>query len=530
MKVFAASLITVIGLVWGIQAQDLSNRARQMEMNGDGPGARALLMQAANSTPPNPEALKAYAEFLDRHRDPTAAGLYERLLTVEEGRERAEVARRLLLIDARNGDWNAAQKHMEIFRTAGGTGLTLPNSASADAKKPIVLVPGPIRSFNRMAALSPDLNPDDLLGALARNVVTNGYQAASSNEALEQTEYLKLVVRYLSQARELDKLAGAQKVIKIETCDSAQTGDLLRVLGYRMRGGCGSDVVLETVNATRAFLTIDSGFPAGRAGTVAAHQPAVHLRLQAHRGAGALRAGILDFRAREQAERRVHRLLSSAILPFAACTWACRSWIPPTADELRKAVPAQRSRAFAHVLDFYGGMFEIRNGKAVVPGGARSEKAWAELVGVSPEKGAAFFESLVAEGRWLAGKLFRFALPHRLDIPRMARCRNYLTEPERLKRFYAAIRGQGDQPRSGPSGVPRQHRHDAADHAPAAGSRMASRTSRAASNVWRELFTNHPHGKYDAKLTKAAAGWKDPRRCARSAVRAYAANRSRTSR
>ena len=28
-----------------------------------------------------------------------------------------------------------------------------------------------------------------------------------------------------------------------------------------MRGGCGSEVVLETVNATRAFLTIDSGFP-----------------------------------------------------------------------------------------------------------------------------------------------------------------------------------------------------------------------------------------------------------------------------
>ncbi len=28
-----------------------------------------------------------------------------------------------------------------------------------------------------------------------------------------------------------------------------------------MRGGCGSEVVLETLNATRAFLTIDSGFP-----------------------------------------------------------------------------------------------------------------------------------------------------------------------------------------------------------------------------------------------------------------------------
>jgi len=37
--------------------------------------------------------------------------------------------------------------------------------------------------------------------------------------------------------------------------------DLLRILGYRMRGGCGSEVVLETVNAPRAFLTTDSGFP-----------------------------------------------------------------------------------------------------------------------------------------------------------------------------------------------------------------------------------------------------------------------------
>ena len=60
-----------------------------------------------------------------------------------------------------------------------------------------------------MAALSPELGPDDVIAALARNVVTNGYQAASSNEALEQTEYLKLVVRYLSQARELEKLGGA---------------------------------------------------------------------------------------------------------------------------------------------------------------------------------------------------------------------------------------------------------------------------------------------------------------------------------
>ncbi len=68
-------------------------------------------------------------------------------------------------------------------------------------------------------------------------------------------------MRYLSQARELEKLAGGDKILQVPTCESAVTGDLLRILGYRMRGGCGSDLALETVNPSRAFLTIDSGFP-----------------------------------------------------------------------------------------------------------------------------------------------------------------------------------------------------------------------------------------------------------------------------
>ena len=27
--------------------------------------------------------------------------------------------------------------------------------------------------------------------------------------------------------------------------------------------------------------------------------------------------------------------------------------------------------------------------------------------------------------------------------------------------------------------------------------------------MWKKLFTNHPDGKYDGKLTKAATGWKN---------------------
>ncbi len=88
---------------------------------------------------------------------------------------------------------------------------------------------------------------------------------------------------------------------------------------------------------------------------------------------------------------------------------------------------------------------------------------------------------------------------------------NYLTEPERLKRFYNAIRGKVTSP--GPARpVFRSNTEmmllttrlrldpDGRPHIPGS------------LDVWRNLFLQHPQGggKYDAKLSKAAAGWKDP--------------------
>ena len=108
-----------------------------------------------------------------------------------------------------------------------------------------------MRSFARMSAVSADSQPSEFLISLARNVVTNGYQATHSNDVLEQTEYLKLVHRYLSQARELERLAGPDHFIVVATCDSAETGELLKVLGFRMRGGCGSEVVLGKPRSMR---------------------------------------------------------------------------------------------------------------------------------------------------------------------------------------------------------------------------------------------------------------------------------------
>jgi hypothetical protein len=257
----------LVGAWFGVNAQDLGGEAWRLETQGEALQARDNLQKAVGASPNDPAALRAYAEFLDRHRDPAAREVYARLeqaltRTNAPREQRAAVARREAILDLIAGDQASAARHIQAYQAAGGSGMTLRNASPAEAPTSnYIEIPGPLRSFARMAALSPDLKPDELLGALARNVVTNGYQAGSSSEALEQTEFMKLVIRYLSQARELERLGGEKKIITIQTCDSTETGELLRVLGYRMRGGCGSDVVVETVNASRAFLTIDSGFP-----------------------------------------------------------------------------------------------------------------------------------------------------------------------------------------------------------------------------------------------------------------------------
>src|SRR6516164_6241421 len=118
-----------------------------------------------------------------------------------------------------------------------------------------VTIPGPLRSFLRMAGISQQVPPQDVLPLLARNVLIHGYQGWQDNPA--PTEFLVLLSRYVEQARELTKLAGADGVIRVSNCDQAPP--LLRILGYRFRRGCGT--ALEAANPERAFLTIDAGFP-----------------------------------------------------------------------------------------------------------------------------------------------------------------------------------------------------------------------------------------------------------------------------
>jgi len=155
------------------------------------------------------------------------------------------------------------------------------------------------------------------------------------------------------------------------------------------------------------------------------------------------------------------------------------------------------------VLDFFGGMFEVRAGKAVVPGAPRTVAAWTEMVGAPPDQGAAFFEKLIAkDDGWMASYFDALA---RINGP----VHDYLTEPARMQRFYMAIRGKVTSP-----GPARPVFRSNAD--------MMLLTTRlwiepngrphvpGNLQVWKDLFATHPQGKYDAKLTRNAGAWREP--------------------
>jgi hypothetical protein len=502
VRPFLSLVAAFSALTFVAAAADTQSRAWDLERGGDSAAALELLQKNAHAPDASAADVIAWAEFLDQHHDPEARAAWQKALAISSGPQKRAAARRLIVLDLLAGDTKAAGEHFSAYRAAGGRDLTLADASTQEpAKAPMVSIPGPIRSFARMAALSPDLPQEDVVPALARNVVTNGYQAASSNEALEQTEYLKLVFRYLSQARELASLADKDGTLRIKTCDSTKTADLLRVLGYRVRGACGSDLVLETVNATRAFLTIDSGFPLSTLEqSLRTNRPFEYDYRPAQvpvlygpdywTGVRDRQAGgdFIDFLMGDPSLCRLYLALAKLE--------------PSTAEQIRKAIPAQKLRLYAHVLDFYGSMFEIRDGHAVVPGGARSQKMWGELAGASPSDGPSFYYHLVAkDDGWLASY---FDALMRISGP----VQDYLTEPARLQRFYLAIKGKVTSP--GPARPVFRANSDMM--LLTARLRMESDGRPAMPGgveVWRGLFVHHARGKYDAKLSREAVAWKD---------------------
>ena len=504
--ILLTAVFAMLALSAPLRANDTLDRARQMEDAGNYTEARAALSQAIRNTT-DAELLTGYAEFLERSHDPGARVAFRRAASEWKRQNKtsnaASAERRAALLDLIAGDRATAETDLAEYKALGGNDLVLPppDNPTAGPAYESIMIPGPYRSFARMAALAPDAGPADILPALARNIVTGGYEASRGSEQLEPTEYLKLVQRYLSQVRELDQLAGSEHVIKVPTCESTQTNDLLRILGYRMRGGCGSEVVLETVNAARAFLTTDSGFPLSDLEQALQTDRPFTYPYQSTR-ADVLYSADYWMTPKEKAQGNfLEALIGDPGL--------CRFYLgmskidPETAAALRAAIAPVRLRGFSAILDFFGGNFQIRQGKAIVPGGAKAAQAWADLAGGSPDKGTDFIDKLISrDDGWLAGLYDALARIHGPVL-------EYLTEPARMKRFYAAIRGKVTTP-----GPARPVFNSNADLMLLTTRLQLDPNGKAhipgGIEVWKSLFMKGSREKYDLKLSLSAANWKEP--------------------
>ncbi len=122
-------LSCLLGLMgWATQpgvglAQDVRAQAERLERLGDVVRSQALLAKAAESNPKDAAAQQAYAQFLDRYHDPLRRTAYQRWLDAVNPADhaaRAEITRRLALLDLIEGDQRAAAAHLAEYQAAGG--------------------------------------------------------------------------------------------------------------------------------------------------------------------------------------------------------------------------------------------------------------------------------------------------------------------------------------------------------------------------------------------------------------------------
>lgn len=313
--------------------------------------------------------------------------------------------------------------------------LPAPSAAARSADPASIasefVIPGPRRSFLRMAGISQQVTSDEVFPLLSRNVFTDGYQGSS-----RPTEFLILLRRYVVQARELVSLASETGgVLHVSGCQDAT--QLLHILGYRVRPDCGQpDTALITEDPERAFLAIDSGFPI----------PALERTLQGGKPFEypySSEAVTVQFAESDwtQLSRKNYRENSRDLLDtilndssIARLYWAFSRLDPETAESLKQSVGLSRLLPYAGVLDFYGRELSIRDGQLIVPGGPEAVAAWKDLVGADPASAGNFVPKLLARDRgWLAAY---FDVLSRVN----AKQQRYFTDRRRLRLFYSGLR------------------------------------------------------------------------------------------
>jgi hypothetical protein len=288
-----------------------------------------------------------------------------------------------------------------------------------------IVVPGPLRSFLRMAGISQEVSAEEVLPMLARNLSLYGYSGGN------QKEYLVLLDRYVHLARDIQHLADGDGMLRIKGCGDATP--LLNALGYKLQKDCGHrNTALITANAERAFLTIDSGFPLTRLEEALQKDAAFEYDFPANRVPILLAEQ--DWVSASKGKRTPNDTLLDVLLhdqDLDRLYSAMAKYDMETQIALSKSPGLKHLMAVAPVIDLYGAELCVSSGHVIVPG---SEKAWEELVGESPASPGRFVANLLSkDGGWVAAY---FDTLSRLNQKQQV----HFTEGNRLKRFYGVYR------------------------------------------------------------------------------------------
>ncbi len=421
-------------------AQSGLERARAHQQAGQTAQLRAAVAEVLRQSPQDPAVLLAAAELLDLSGSPDRAQAYRRVLEAApspESREAKAARRRLILLYLQAGKYPQAQRELEVYHRAGGSDLPGWSDAAAAPLLPVgyIEIPGPLLPFQRMAAIRPQTPPEELLPALARNLVSIGYQYSHLYMKIAPTEYLKLLLAYLKQARELQALGDSDGLLSLNECEQAEP--LLQILGYRLRGaGCaaGPKAGLEVDDPVRAFLTSDSAFP-----LVQLEEAIQGKRPFEHSVRSTQVPVLLGPEAWvEPGTPWIDALLEDRLL---ARFYVAVSCLPAhTLEALRQDATMEQLKPLSPVLDFFGRMLRVQGGSVVVPGGAAANQGWKGLADARPDRPGAFLLKLLEKDNgWLAAY---FDALSRTGLT----AQSYFTDSKRLARFYHALRGKDATP------------------------------------------------------------------------------------
>jgi hypothetical protein len=296
-------------------------------------------------------------------------------------------------------------------------------------------IPGPLRSFLRIAGISQKAAPEEVMPLLARNVFLIGYQGTGLGS--RATEFLILLRRYVQQARELSDLAGKDGVIRVTGCTDAKP--LLDILGYRVTTDCGkSSAYVATADPRRAFLTIDSGFPLPELeATLQGGKPFSYAYPNSQVPIALTERPWVEVSSEGGHEK--DRPLIDALLHDPALARLYYAWVhvdPETQTALLHSPGLKRLVSLAAPLDFYGSYIRVESGRVIVPGGASAEPQWKDLVGASPGSVGEFVPRLLSKDNgWLAAY---FDSLSRIPAEQQA----HFVEPVRMRHCYEALRGK----------------------------------------------------------------------------------------